>query len=1001
MMIWMGVYVCPSIQVVRQEANTKEGIESMRNRITKRVAMLAILCVLIMALAAPALAASYSKVYGQTQDRIRVRASASSSATVIDNIIKGACVYVTDSKTVSSVTYLKVNYRNSDGEISNGWVRMQDGSETYVKILSADQASKNFSVKNGNLPSKKVGTFTASQRKAAGSSTSSTSSSSSDSNTIKSVQTMLKALKYYTGEITGNAGNKTKTAIKKFQKEYHLTADGVAGPATIAKLESVYNDKGGSSASSSSSSGSSLKLGSSGSKVRDLQQDLTTLGYYWADITGNYGSKTEAAVKNFQEKNNLNADGVAGTKTLNAVASAVSRNGGSSGSSYTSGTTLRLDSQGSAVTQLQTDLKQLGYYSADITGKFGQKTEAAVKEFQKDKKITADGVAGTKTLDAISAAIKAAGGSSSSSTTGLKVGTTGDKVRQLQQDLTALGYYYGDISGHYGSLTQAAVKKFQKAKGISQDGIAGTSTLNAISKALGGSGTGSSATTALREGDENSAVLELQTMLKQLSYYYGDLTGKFGSLTKRAVRQFQDDNDLTVDGIAGTKTINLLRSKTGYSTGDSTNSGSVTSSTVAEANSYFLINQDGVRLRTTYSLSSAAKTTMDEDTPVQASRQYNVGGTIWYYITVKKSSGSVYSGYVRSKVLDSVSKETFKAYGGQSGLDTANAEILGMIRITANSVSIREENSSGSEKMGTANKGDVFYYIGRSGSWFRLQSGYWINDDYAVVMTDAEVDSYVGSDSYAGGTYREGDTGSMVLWIQEALKKLKYYSGDLSSHYGPQTKEAVRLFQKDNDLGSDGVAGPKTIAKLMEEVSDKNAGGTGSAKYNPEIFNVSWKTYASKIVSGTYAKVTDIKTGKTFEVKHQNGANGNHADVEPRTKDDTAVLCSLYGVATGSQLKTQNKYQRRAVVLTNSKGQQFVGSIYAIPHGTDTVSGNDFDGQFCIHFLNSTIHAGDGGSVNESENHQATIKNGVEALNAAKDDKGNKITTVLTVYKEP
>ena len=1008
MMIWMGVYVCPSIQVVRAKANTKEGIVTMKNRITKRVVMMAILCVLIMALAAPALAASYSKVYGQTQDRIRVRESASSSATVIDNILKGACVYVTDSKTVSSVTYLKVNYRNSDGDVSSGWVRMSEGSETYVKILSAEQANKTFSVKSGNLPSKKVGTFTAAERKAAaGTASTSSASSSSETNTIKSVQTMLKALKYYSGDITGNAGEKTKAAIKQFQNEYHLTVDGVAGPQTIAKLESVYNSKGGSSISvtttTTSTTGSTLKLGSSGTKVRDLQNDLTKLGYYWADITGSYGSKTEAAVKNFQEKNNLTADGVAGTKTLNAIADAVSRKGGSSSSSsgYTSGTTLKLGSQGTAVSQMQTDLKQLGYYYADVTGNFGDKTAEAVKEFQKDKKLTADGVAGYNTLQAISKAIAAAGGSSTSSTSGLMVGSTGNKVTALQQDLTALGYYYGDISGHYGSLTQAAVKKFQKAKGISQDGIAGTSTLNAISKALGGSGTGSSATTALREGDENSAVLELQTMLKQLSYYYGDLTGKFGSLTKRAVRQFQDDNDLTVDGIAGTKTINLLRSKTGYSTGDSTNSGSVTSSTVAEANSYFLINQDGVRLRTTYSLSSAAKTTMDEDTPVQASRQYNVGGTIWYYITVKKSSGSVYSGYVRSKVLDSVSKETFKAYGGQSGLDTANAEILGMIRITANSVSIREENSSGSEKMGTANKGDVFYYIGRSGSWFRLQSGYWINDDYAVVMTDAEVDSYVGSDSYAGGTYREGDTGSMVLWIQEALKKLKYYSGDLSSHYGPQTKEAVRLFQKDNDLGSDGVAGPKTIAKLMEEVSDKNAGGTGSAKYNPEIFNVSWKTYASKIVSGTYAKVTDIKTGKTFEVKHQNGANGNHADVEPRTKDDTAVLCSLYGVATGSQLKTQNKYQRRAVVLTNSKGQQFVGSIYAIPHGTDTVSGNDFDGQFCIHFLNSTIHAGDGGSVNESENHQATIKNGVEALNAAKDDKGNKITTVLTVYKEP
>ena len=158
----------------------------MRNRITKRFAMLAILCVLIVALAAPALAASYSRVYGQTQDRIRVRASASSSATILDNIVKDACVYVTDSKTSGNVTYLKVNYRNSDGNISSGWVRMSDGGEIYVKILSADQAEKAFSVKSGNLPSKKVGTFTTSERNAAAAKGSSSTSSNSgvDSNTI-------------------------------------------------------------------------------------------------------------------------------------------------------------------------------------------------------------------------------------------------------------------------------------------------------------------------------------------------------------------------------------------------------------------------------------------------------------------------------------------------------------------------------------------------------------------------------------------------------------------------------------------------------------------------------------------------------------------------------------------------------------------------------------------------------------------------------------------------
>ena len=150
----------------------------MKNRIIKRLTVVAVLCALVLTFAVPvASAASYSNVYGQTQDRVRVRASASTSATIIDNIVKDACVYVLSSKTSGNNTFVQVRYRDSDGNTATGWVCQKDASTTYIKILSAEQAEKAFGVKGGTVPSKRVGTFTAAERSSASAKSSSASSS--------------------------------------------------------------------------------------------------------------------------------------------------------------------------------------------------------------------------------------------------------------------------------------------------------------------------------------------------------------------------------------------------------------------------------------------------------------------------------------------------------------------------------------------------------------------------------------------------------------------------------------------------------------------------------------------------------------------------------------------------------------------------------------------------------------------------------------------------------
>ena len=254
---------------------------------------------------------------------------------------------------------------------------------------------------------------------------------------VATIQTALKQLKLYSAGITGHYGEKTEAAVKKFQKKYAFEDNGIVDEDTRAALYEAagitYTASGSSSSSSSSASSSSsssvsssaiLRYGTRSDEVLKLQQNLTKLGLYTGTISGHYGSITEAAVMNFQRKNGLSADGIAGAKTLakieekvNGTSSSSSFSGSSSSSSgnaaaNSSNGLLKYGVRSDAVRTLQQNLKTLGYYDGSVTGNFGRLTKEAVYNFQKANGLSADGVAGAKTLSSISG--KLSGNSSSS-----------------------------------------------------------------------------------------------------------------------------------------------------------------------------------------------------------------------------------------------------------------------------------------------------------------------------------------------------------------------------------------------------------------------------------------------------------------------------------------------------------------------------------------------------------------------------------------------------------
>lgn len=147
------------------------------------------------------------------------------------------------------------------------------------------------------------------------------------------LQKALAALGFSPGKPDGSYGPGTTSAVKQFQNSKELTADGIAGAATIAALRQALGGTSGGTQTGGTQTGSAqaptttLKPGDSGSQVIQLQQALTALGYSPGKADGTYGPGTTQAVSSFQKAHGLATDGVVGPKTLAALQQAVSASG--------------------------------------------------------------------------------------------------------------------------------------------------------------------------------------------------------------------------------------------------------------------------------------------------------------------------------------------------------------------------------------------------------------------------------------------------------------------------------------------------------------------------------------------------------------------------------------------------------------------------------------------------------------------------------------------------
>ncbi len=130
--------------------------------------------------------------------------------------------------------------------------------------------------------------------------------------------------------------------------------------------------------------------GEDSERTAELQMRLMDLGYMEADEpTQHFGPVTEYAVQLFQRQHSLQEDGIAGEMTLGLIFSGDAKK-------YT----LLEGTRGDDVTSFQSQLQDLGYLNK-ATGYYGDETVAAVKAFQKNNGLSADGKAGEHTIERI------------------------------------------------------------------------------------------------------------------------------------------------------------------------------------------------------------------------------------------------------------------------------------------------------------------------------------------------------------------------------------------------------------------------------------------------------------------------------------------------------------------------------------------------------------------------------------------------------------------------
>lgn len=417
----------------------------------------------------------------------------------------------------------------------------------------------------------------------------------------------------------------------------------------------------------------------------------------------------------------------------------------------------------------------------------------------------------------------------------LRYNSQGDAVTALQERLADLGYYTFRVTGVYQENTQRAVREFQADNGLEVTGIADADLQSMI---LGWDARPKATPTPaptmnlyvaypgrLEYGSTGEDVARVQSRLAALGFYTVEISGNYMGNTRNAVRDFQAQNGLKVDGVVGEETWQALFFSADVVDAYATPKPTPTPTPVPYHIGVDLTNQ----VTTVYSLDETYAYTIIEKQMICSTGTASDPTPAGSYTLNGKKARWCYFPKWGTHAQYWTRIDAYNAFHS-----VIYSEVDEMSLKTSSYTGLGKVASHGCIRLMVADAKWIYDNCG-AGTVVEIYEGAPDEEltkslkvpplDYSVMLpqtTAAPTASPVYSSDELPPmpftTLKKRVESEDVYWLQCRLTELGYYTGTITGGYYSGTVEAVKAYQRDNGLTVDGAAGKNTLNSIYAEV---------------------------------------------------------------------------------------------------------------------------------------------------------------------------------------